>query len=677
MKMRKILSLALAFVFLFSMLPATAVMVNADEPASLDSLTYNSTDGYYEISSIEDWNTLAAYVADGNSCAGLIFKMTADIGTETAPVTRPIGQQTGSSKLTRMRFAGTFDGGNHTLNVTLNSSDSYFTKAGGKYVAPFSLTAGATIKNLHVTGTITSSGAFVSGLVGSTGIDSDEAKNADHASAYPDKTCTIDNCRISVTIYNNFVVSGSSYSNAGGMVSIAEGKTTITNSVFDGKLLSNNLDNEGKSDSYAHSGGIIGHNKSGETIVSNCAFIPSEVVPGKKTVDDTSDPFVHESSSGIDHELEDVYYNENGSGFGKLSADDQASTHKIDTTITEIPDPPYIEVTICGITYYITDPDELNRYPQFKSKSLTLSGKIGVNFFMNLPTADGVDYTDSYMTFEITGKGKDLITKRADYNANFTDQNNNGYYGFTCYISSIQMADTITATFHYGDTKPEITTEYKVADYFTYYDNNPSVFGSDSDMCAVIESLANYGHYIQPFLASANGWTLGDGDNQYAAMEKSYALPYTLQQVESAVSDLGIVKAWTGNNSDRDIAEENITFKLILGSETTLCVYFRYDGTLSSVTVDGDSFTPTKKGGRYIVSIPNISAHELSTTHTIVVETANGTTTVTVSALSYVKAMLDNAPTGDLSSTYKNAARALYCYSKAADDYKANQNHSN
>ena len=104
MKMRKIMSLALAFVFLFSMLPATAVMANADELNTIilygDYAFAKDEDGNILIQNADDWNALADAVAHNISCSGLIFKMTADIGTETDPVTRPIGQQTGTNKKT-------------------------------------------------------------------------------------------------------------------------------------------------------------------------------------------------------------------------------------------------------------------------------------------------------------------------------------------------------------------------------------------------------------------------------------------------------------------------------------------------------------------------------------------------------------------------------------------------
>ena len=42
--------------------------------------------------------------------------------------------------------------------------------------------------------------------------------------------------------------------------------------------------------------------------------------------------------------------------------------------------------------------------PAFATHSLILGGELGLNFFMDLPVSDGVDYSDSYMTFTLYGQ---------------------------------------------------------------------------------------------------------------------------------------------------------------------------------------------------------------------------------------------------------------------------------
>ena len=150
------------------------------ETHSLTAYAENS----YEIAYIDDWNALAAYVAAGNDCASLTFKMTESIGTAEAPVTTMMGSDKSH------RFAGTFDGNSKTLTVALNSSSN----TQNKFCAPFAFTQCATIMNLHVAGTITTTGQFAAGLVGQTGPDNNQTKGK----------CTIEKCQVSVEIISNY-----------------------------------------------------------------------------------------------------------------------------------------------------------------------------------------------------------------------------------------------------------------------------------------------------------------------------------------------------------------------------------------------------------------------------------------------------------------------------------------
>ena len=240
-------------------------------------------DNPYLIQTKADWDNLAEYVAAGNDCNGLYFQMTANIGTTADPITRPIGQQTSKNKTDRKRFKGTFDGGNHTLTIALNTSSSYWSFNKG-YCSPFAYTWDATIKNLHVVGSVTTTGCWASGLVGSTG---------DNFVG----TCHIDNCQISVEITANYISTGGAYGNHGGIIGIAEGVATITNTWFDGKFL-------GKD--YQYSGGFIGMNKGQGTVVNNCLFNPSEINIENNNVTGSFE-FVHNTNNGT-HTLTNAYW---------------------------------------------------------------------------------------------------------------------------------------------------------------------------------------------------------------------------------------------------------------------------------------------------------------------------------------------------------------------------------
>ena len=85
------------------------------------------------------------------------------------------------------------------------------------------------------------------------------------------------------------------------------------------------------------------------------------------------------------------------------------------------------------------------------------------------------------------------------------------------------------------------------------------------------------------------------------------------------------------------------------------------------MTVDGNSYTAKKAGGKFLVEIPNIAAHQLAESHTIKFTTANGTATVKVSALSYVNGAMDYYS----DSVSQKAMAAIFSYSAAAQEYNA------
>ena len=295
--------------------------------------------------------------------------------------------------------------------------------------------------------------------------------------------------------------------------------------------------------------------------------------------------------------------------------------------------------------------------PEFKSKSLVLSGQIGVNFFMKLPEIEGVDYSNSYMTFSITGKG--TITARDDYDATFKDKSGNGYYGFTCFVNSIQMADTITATFHYGDDQT-VLLDYSVADYIAYFDEHQNEYNQTT--LDLIKAIAEYGHYAQPFLSAENGWTIG---TDYAEMTKHYTESFDLDSIKTAIDGYTFVKNIEGSGITK------ATYRLNLESETMVDVFLTVeDGTelTASATFNGKTFTAVKQAdGRYRIRVSGISAHLLGETITIT-GTAGSDFTITVSALAYARAVLNSEAFG---ADAKNAMAALYRYYAAVEAYNS------
>ena len=299
--------------------------------------------------------------------------------------------------------------------------------------------------------------------------------------------------------------------------------------------------------------------------------------------------------------------------------------------------------------------------PAFKSQSLVLSGQIGVNFYMDLSQLTEETRSASYVEFTV-GKGSPV---EVAFDANKT--NSKGYFGFTCYVKSIQMADTIKAVYHYGDGKT-IQKEYSVLKYIQAVDRNASAY--DAKTLALVHSIADYGHYAQIYLAEVNGWTVGD---KYAEMTLFYTDSYDYADILSKVQANAFVKTIEGSNVTK------ATYKLHLDSETTVDVLLTTsDGeaptnvklVIHEVESGKDvtkTVTPEKQSdGRYLIRVSGISAHKLGDMMTIS-GTAGKAFEVQVCALSYVRSVLNSTSTSEAA---KNGLSSLYAYYAATMAYR-------
>ena len=293
----------------------------------------------------------------------------------------------------------------------------------------------------------------------------------------------------------------------------------------------------------------------------------------------------------------------------------------------------------------------------FKTQNLILSGQIGVSFNLDLSSLTDQERNASYMEFKINGRTSIVPFDKNSKNAS------GKYYSFTCYVTSVEMADTITATFHYGNGNM-IYKKYSVLDYINAIEKNAENF--DNKTLYLIRSIADYGHYSQPFLAASNNWTIG---SEHMEMSKHYTSSYSYDAIRNVISkyqrvlDLG----------KSDI--EKISYSLSLNSGTSLNVFIKaksnYKGSVKVTVKKGNtvtSYTAVKQAdGRYKVTIPDISAHQLGDTYTITAETTNGTATCSLSALSYVYAVLNE----NSDNTAKNAVSSLYIYYDATLNYRS------
>lgn len=173
------------------------------------------------IASASDWATFCTNVNNGTTYSGKLVKMTADVTT--------------SSRMdTNHTFSGVFDGGGHTLNITIS---------GGSWnMAPFPVISGATIKNLTVTGSVTNTSNFTGGLVG-------QAMGNNNL---------IENCVVNTDVTGDWRI--------GGVVGQLTGSLTIKDVVYGGTII-NNMYNDAI-------GGFIGcyNNTDKSLTMTNCLF---------------------------------------------------------------------------------------------------------------------------------------------------------------------------------------------------------------------------------------------------------------------------------------------------------------------------------------------------------------------------------------------------------------------
>ena len=204
------------------------------------------------------------------------------------------------------KFTGTFNGQGNTLTVSYS---------GSSYVAPFSYVDGATIQNLVVEGTISSTGTRAAGVIGETGSPGEGGTTTSH----------IINCVSSSTI------TGGNYS---GGFSIG-GNVEIEGCVFNGTI---NISGD-----YG-GGGFVGYSQSALTI-TNCLFAPQSGSSAKGT-------FYYNGTAGT---ITNSYYTTAlGTAQGKkacpaIAAPVGDATHAT-YSVSQIT--PYANGLTCGETFY-------------------------------------------------------------------------------------------------------------------------------------------------------------------------------------------------------------------------------------------------------------------------------------------------------------------------------------
>ena len=194
--------------------------------------TVQDEDGYYLIGSVQDWKRFADIVNSGTNTAANA-KMTADVDLGDDQTMVGIGLTPNHSNV--KPFSGIFDGQGHTLTVA-------YTGRTNELSSPFQKINGATIKKLHVTGTIESLYAHAGGIVS-------QANGSNNV---------MSQCWSSVEIN----ATGITWNECGGLVGNMDGSMTISDCLFSGTITCDR----------SYNGCFVGYvqQSSNSTIITNC-----------------------------------------------------------------------------------------------------------------------------------------------------------------------------------------------------------------------------------------------------------------------------------------------------------------------------------------------------------------------------------------------------------------------
>lgn len=267
--------------------------------------------------------------------------------------------------------------------------------------------------------------------------------------------------------------------------------------------------------------------------------------------------------------------------------------------------------------------------PEFTGHSMQLSGQIGLQFFVEIPSdVNPDDCDDWYMTFS-DEYGHIDSTRHYDLILSNKTSSSTPYYYAQINISSIQMAEQITPVIHFDSGVVE-GDSFSAQDYIDWGLDN---FNPASREYKIVCALADYGHYSQLYLSRINGWD----ESRYPSMSTCVTGSYDYDTVEAATSAYKIDAV-----TDTSVFSR-ITFALRFGDQVSIRVFFE---PADGASISSDAFTINgvavpavhNADGRYVIDITGIPVTMLGNSY--IIAYGDGIR-VTVSPYSYVYAMLN------------------------------------
>ena len=278
--------------------------------------------------------------------------------------------------------------------------------------------------------------------------------------------------------------------------------------------------------------------------------------------------------------------------------------------------------------------------------SLSLTGNIGVNFYMELSNKIIAD-KDAYMQFTLpNGTITKVLVSEAQTNTTINAEKT--YYRFPCEVASYEMTQDIKAQMFDGNGKCGKEYTYTVRDYAQYLIDHVDLY---QDAYPFAVAMLNYGACSQKYFNKA----VDELANKY------------LNDDELEIPDRfeGYIDNFVANKAENKVLGQFAGLSMVLKSETTLNIFYEpkegIDVSKLNFIVDGKEITPVKRGQYYILSLENIKANELGNSKKFTVTDGTNTLSGDYCAMMYCYQVLQ-AQEG----TYEDALVTLV---KAFSDY--------
>ena len=252
--------------------------------------------------------------------------------------------------------------------------------------------------------------------------------------------------------------------------------------------------------------------------------------------------------------------------------------------------------------------------------SLSLTGNIGVNFYMELSNKIIAD-KDAYMQFTLpNGTITKVLVSEAQTNTTINAEKT--YYRFPCEVASYEMTQDIKAQMFDGNGKCGKEYTYTVRDYAQYLIDHVDLY---QDAYPFAVAMLNYGACSQKYFNKA----VDELANKY------------LNDDELEIPDRfeGYIDNFVANKAENKVLGQFAGLSMVLKSETTLNIFYEpkegIDVSKLNFIVDGKEITPVKRGQYYILSLENIKANELGNSKKFTVTDGTNTLSEDYCAMMY------------------------------------------